>query len=259
MLLIQNKAILDAFIARKNGSDYEFQNKSTGKVLVANKPKYNSYGFRNLLESAFYPNSVLILTFYLSNDWIEFRETIRKYFNYKGLKLSQDYSNYFKFEDKPNINFGNAFYSLSEAILIGIFNRRYVDALIEQVLPLLKNEEKAFDTFFELFSPDYQLRGKFTVAGNYLSNLPASVFSSSFQGEFDFDLTSLHGKILVGESGIELTDSSFVQNFEKVSEGLGLDNFTSQVPQDKLTEGDKLSYTDDMSNFSNWFYNLVNV
>lgn len=262
MLLIQNKAILDVFEVKKIGDSYEFKNKETGSVLIANASKSRNTGFQNLLTSAFFPSSVLIITRYLSNQWSEFREVLRESFSYKGLKFSESYSSYLKFEEKPNLVFGDSFYNIRESVLDGYFNRRYFDSLIDQVLPLLKDEENSLETFFNLFSPDYALRGKFTIVGNSLSNQSVSIFSDSSQVEFDFNLSHLHGKILVGNHGIELVDSSFIKNFDKLTTALSLDGFVSQVPIDKLTEGDKLSYTEDMSNFSNWFYvqnNLVNV
>ena len=261
MLLIQNKAILDVFEVKKDGRDYKFTNKETKTVLVCSASKSRSTYFQNLLAAAFFPNSALIVTKYLSNHWVECRESIRDSFNYKGLKLSESYGKYFEFEDKPNIYFGEDFYNSEESVLDGNFNRRYFDNLIDQVLPLLKNEEFAFKTFFELFDPDYALRGKFTLIGNSLSNHAVSIFADSSQVEFDFNLTHLHGKILVGQNGIELIDSSFVAD-ENLTQALSLGKYVAQVPLDKLTIGDKLSYTDDMSNFKNWFYsqnNLVNV
>lgn len=262
MLLIQNKAILDVFDVKKVGNKYEFKNKETGSVLIANARKSCNIGFQNLLASAFFPSSVLIITKYLSNQWSEFREVVRESFSYKGLKFSESYSRYLKFEGKPNLIFGDAFYNIKESVLDGYFNRRYFDSLIDQVLPLLKDEELSLETFFNLFSPDYALKGKFTLVGNSLSNQVISIFSDSSQVEFDFNLSHLHGKILVGNHGIELVDSSFIKNFDNLTQALSLDGFVSQVPTDKLTKGEKLSYTEDMSNFSNWFYvknNLVNV
>ena len=266
-MLIQNKAILETFNVVKtnpnsDGVIYEFQNKETGNVLRLNKNKARQYSFKELLITGFFPNSVLILTEYASDPYADVRDLIRKHFNYKGLKLSTNYGSYFTYEGKPRLEFGEEFYGLRESILNGQFNRRYVDSLIDQVLPLIKDEVNAFRTFFEIFSPDYALRGKFTLSGNSISNHAISVFSNSSKVDFDFDLTSLHGKLLVGESGIELIDSSFVANFEELFQGLDLGKFQSQVPVNNLTTGEQLSYNEDMFNFGNWFYsqnNLVNV
>lgn len=261
MLLIQNKAILDTFNIKKtnpnnDGVIYEFKNKETGKVLKVDYNKYNHGLFFNVLSSVFFPNSVLILTEYLSDQYSGFTASkIRKHFNYKGLKISESYSGYFVYEPKPNIYFGESFYTLKDSIQNGQFPRRYVDALINQVLPLLKNEKNSFNTFFDLFQPDYSLKGKFTVSGKVISNLPMSVFSSSSQVEFDFDLTLLHGKIAVGGSGIEILDSSFIQNYEQIQRSLGLGRYVSQPPTDKLTTGDPLPYNEEVLDFKNWFYN----
>jgi len=265
MLLVQNSSILSMFDVRKSEGDgvYEFINKETKEVIQCPRSKSINSCFQNILAAPFFPNSALIVADYLTNQWAGCRDCVKKSFNYKGLKFPEDYDRYFEFEDKPKIYFVHQhFYAVKESVLEGNFNRRYFDTLIDQVIPLLKNEESVFETFFQFFDPDYALRGKFNLVGRSLSNQTNSVFSNSSKVELDFDLTSLHGKLLVGESGIELIDSSFVTNFEKLSQGLGLGSYVSQVPLDKLTIGDKLSYTDDMSNFKNWFYsqnNLVNV
>jgi hypothetical protein len=264
MFLVNNKAILETFSISKiqdsyEETVYEFKNKVTGKILKASRSKVQQNPFQQMLGSVFFPNSVLILTSYLADLWNDSDTEIRKHFNYKGFKFSENYKSYFIFEDKPNLMFGETFYFLREQTLRGGFNRQYFDCLIEKVLPLVKDEAKALYTFFKFFSTDFALRGKFVMVDNFLSTQATSIFSNSSKVSLDFDLTSLHGKIMVGEQGIEVLDSSFIANHEEIQQALGLGQYVSEIPQDRLTQGRVLEYTEDICDFSNWFYQRNNL
>lgn len=252
MLTILNQAVLDAFDINRVDNEFIFTNRQTGRKIKKTFAEIeNSSNLHAVLACHYYPNSVLILTDYLTKGQV----ILGEHFNYRGLKFIAFSDSYFKYEEKPNIVFGEDFYFIRCSVLCGSFNRRYFDTLIDKILPLLKNEKDAFSSFSEYFTPDLKLKGYFTQINNTLSSQNLGLFSSSRTIHVNADIDELQGKILIGESGIEVLDPSFIDSNGEYSKALNLDKFISSPPVEELTTPSLLPYNE--VNFQNCFLETV--
>lgn len=258
-MLIQNQAILNYFDISKTHEGFKFVLKSTEKEFKISNGRASSTAFLNLLAANYFPCSVLVVTEYLADSYSDVDSLILKHFRYRGLSLGGNFSSYLKFDEKPNLRFGEEFYHLKYQLYGGNFNRRYLDILVDKVLPLMKDEQKSFDTFFQLFNPDFTLKGRFVVAGDYISTQPTSLFSDTKTAEIDLTLENLHGKLLVGESGVEIIDRDCFSQFvvDSSMRQFDMSRYTKVVPLDKLTVGAILPYNEDINFQDNFYEGLV--
>lgn len=261
MFLIQNKAFLDAFDVREgpNGS-FVLKLKATGAELSLSKSKAENETFCSILASTFFPNTVLLITKWLTANNARYLSNIMEAnFNYRGLRLSEGFSTLFKYEPKPNIYIGENLYPVYKPIKLGFFNKRFFDSLIDDVLPLLKDENYSLEMFFKLFSFNGSLRGRYILTGNLLSSEALSIFSDFTKVSLDINIKELQGRILVGGRGIEILDTDYFIPFTEQQESINL-NITKlfmEVPVDNLTQADPLRYNEEVFDIANSFYSML--